>query len=275
MTLSFLHVAITPDNMYAHHSITMLNSLRQNNRYQFFFVHIIYEHLSFSSRLKLRFFCYKYSIKCKFYQVKESPFRDAPIAFHFSSTVYNRLLLAKLLDVTIEKVLYLDCDLIVLKDLSPLYDLDLGNNYLAAVEEIISEDTDERLSLKGRGYFNAGVLLLNLKVWREKNLENTFLELIRDKGEIIKYLDQDILNYCSRGNWIRLDRQYNVTHFYFDSEHYSEGYFNLSKNTYDILTQDPVIVHFSGHSKPWIEGCEHPKKDLYFKYELTWKKLLK
>jgi lipopolysaccharide biosynthesis glycosyltransferase len=152
--------------------------------------------------------------------------------------------------------------------------MDLGNNYLAAVEETISQDVDERLCLEGRGYFNAGVLLLNLKAWRQQDLERAFLQFISEKAEKIKYLDQDVLNYCSRDHWIQLDRHYNVTHFYYDRSNYSEDYFELSKSAYEALTENPSIVHFSGHKKPWIEGCDHPKKDIYFKYELSFKKLL-
>jgi lipopolysaccharide biosynthesis glycosyltransferase len=274
MNRSVLHVAITPDDHYVHHGIAMLNSLRQNNRYHRLFVHIIYGNLSFSSRLKLIIFCFKFGINYQFYRIQSSPFDSAPLAFHFSSTVYNRLLLASYLDVNIEKVLYLDCDLIILKDLSDLYEMDLGNNYLAAVEETISQDVDERLCLEGRGYFNAGVLLLNLKAWRQQDLERAFLQFISEKAEKIKYLDQDVLNYCSRDHWIQLDRHYNVTHFYYDRSNYSEDYFELSKSAYEALTENPSIVHFSGHKKPWIEGCDHPKKDIYFKYELSFKKLL-
>ena len=81
MNRSVLHVAITPDDHYVHHGIAMLNSLRQNNRYHRLFVHVIYSNLSFSSRLKLRIFCFKFGINFKFYRIQSSPFDSAPLVY--------------------------------------------------------------------------------------------------------------------------------------------------------------------------------------------------
>jgi lipopolysaccharide biosynthesis glycosyltransferase len=269
-----IHIAITPDDRYVHQGIAMLNSLRQHNKNHRLIVHILHDHLSFSSRLKLRLFCLKYGLKIQFYQIKESPFHAAPLAYHFSGTVYNRLLLASILNEKIKKVLYLDCDLIVLQDLTELYDTDLARNYLAAVKEIIEKEADERLCLEGSDYFNAGVLLLNLEIWRKENLEGKFLSFINEKSEKIKYLDQDVLNYCVKNRWIPLEAKHNVTHYFYDYTNYTEVYFGLTKTVYDQIRENPSILHFSGHKKPWIEGCQHPKKELYFQYELSFKNLL-
>jgi lipopolysaccharide biosynthesis glycosyltransferase len=100
------------------------------------------------------------------------------------------------------------------------------------------------------------------------------IDFIVQNPDNITYWDQDVLNYCLKGKWKRLDQKYNVTHFFFYPNEYPPSYFGLNDDEYQEIHNNAVIIHYTSHQKPWIEGCKHPKKDLYFKYELTFSKLL-
>lgn len=94
----------------------------------------------------------------------------------FSLATYSRLFIASLLPETVDKVIYLDCDALVLDSFKEILNLDL-NNYLAAgvlalnctaeVKKAIDLNEDDL-------YINAGMLLINLKRWRQENVENQF-----------------------------------------------------------------------------------------------------
>jgi lipopolysaccharide biosynthesis glycosyltransferase len=271
---NYYHIAITPDDNYSNHGIVMLHSLKVNNPNNNFFIHILDGGLSFKSKIKLWLFLWRYHFKFKFYKVNFSKIISAPIKFHFSLIVYSRLFLSSILNSQIEKILYLDCDLIILRDTSKLFEIDLTDNYLAAVREVVDEEVYERLEIKNKKYFNAGVLMLNLKHWRIDDLESKLVNFILNQQDKIVYLDQDVLNNCSSEKWLSLPQKYNLTHFFFYPDVYPPSYFGMKQQEYEESVKDPVIIHFTSHQKPWIEGCKHPRKDLYFQYELTFKKIL-
>ena len=139
---------------------------------------------------------------------------------------------------------------------------------LAAVPDwnIECSDFSERLDYpKEMGYFNAGVLLINLEYWRAHNVLNDFIEYMKLHADNIIYADQDILNYVFKENKMILPVKYNLqTGLIWKSvkEHYNEKEYN--KKIQEAL-QDCAIVHFSA-GKPWRTSCRHPFRSSFFKY---------
>lgn len=199
---------------------------------------------------------------------------------------YVRLLLPLLLP-SIDKVLYLDCDTIVRHSLSTLFKYDLSGYYHAAVLDTARmnarveswiDDTDK--------YFNSGVMLINLKKWREDNIIEKFksFKLIHsDKGI---YRDQRILNGTISNNYIILPPEFNYMP---EMRQFSVKHIKrlcglkcfYDQNQIDKAIKDPIIVHFAGRSidRPWFINSEHPftveyrnymKKTEYTYFEL-WK----
>ena len=270
----YSHIVISPDENYALHGLTMLNSLVANNRGIRLMIHILDGGISIKNKLKFQLFFLKNRLKYQFYNIDYSTIINAPTHGHISLSAYSRLFLSSILSKEIIHVLYLDCDLIVINELNELMNTKIDEYHIAAIEEIISEEMRNNLELGGSFYFNSGVMLINLKKWREENMESKFLEFINEKPEKIKYWDQDVLNCCLKNKWLRLPKKYNLTHFFFYPEVYSPAYFSMKQEEFDASMKDPVIIHFTSHQKPWIEGCKHPRRDLYFKYQLTFKQLL-
>lgn len=125
--------------------------------------------------------------------------------YHFSVATYYRLFIASLFP-QYDKIIYLDCDLVVLGDISELYRTALGENILGAAPEQFVQNTaefrryaDQALGLCPDDYVNAGVLLINLKAFRENHIEEKFIKLITEYQFDLLDPDQAYLNYLCRG----------------------------------------------------------------------------
>jgi lipopolysaccharide biosynthesis glycosyltransferase len=167
---------------------------------------------------------------------------------------YYRIMIPDLLSNDISKALYLDSDIIVESDIDELWNTDITNYYLAAVDEIQFHRKRSRklkdLSLpRDSNYFNAGVLLLNLEKWRENEVPKQLIKYIDVNPKKLKFFDQDALNVVLHDKWLPLDPKWN----------YLVLYCHL-KNPLEI----PAIIHFAGTEKPW--NAEIPFKENYLKY---------
>jgi lipopolysaccharide biosynthesis glycosyltransferase len=161
---------------------------------------------------------------------------------HISKTSYARLLLSYVLPIGVSRVLYLDADVLVLDDLQPLWHLDLGGTVLGAVTDIDSEDNAKRLRLDGKpgghDYFNAGVLLVDVKRWKDEHISEKALKYL-EKNPHTFNADQDALNVVCSGRWKQLDTRWN--HQIFDKA--------VRPGCFSSLA--PSILHFIGPFKPW------------------------
>lgn len=200
-------------------------------------------------------------------QILENSFPKVDKAITRAS--YFRLYLTDILPASIDKVLYLDGDLIVRHSLKELWDVDLSGYALAAVPDMREATTDRFDGLgysRSLGYFNAGVLLINLAYWRRHEAIKIFGEFLRDRWETIRFHDQDVLNYVFREQKVMLPIKFNLQDGYlwetpeYDCSRYEEEVIEARK--------DPVIVHFAGEIKPWKYSCSpNPFRSTFFKYQ--------
>ena len=185
---------------------------------------------------------------------------------------YYRLWLAELLPDNLDKVLYLDGDIIVRQSLLPLWDINLDGYAIAAVPDKYENAMGEnnkylRLHYPPElGYFNSGVLLINLNYWRKENVIQDFVDMIENRPESIKCHDQDVLNYCFREKKIKLPIKYNMQ----DGFLYAIPEYNFQKYEQEVLEarKNPVIVHYT-NGKPWwtYNRHIHPWQSTFFKYQ--------
>lgn len=159
--------------------------------------------------------------------------------YHFSVVTYYRLFIASLFP-QYDKVIYLDCDLVVLGDISELYGVDLGDNILGAAPEQFVQNTEEfrryaeeALGVDPDGYVNAGVLLMNLEAFRRHGIEERFTDLITEYDFDLLDPDQAYLNYLCRGKIHVLPNGWNKEPMPLACEG--------KKN----------IVHYALYKKPW------------------------
>ncbi|MBS5367795.1 MAG: exopolyphosphatase, partial [Streptococcus mitis] len=163
-----------------------------------------------------------------------------------------------------DKVLYLDSDLIVNKSLETLFDTDLQGNLLAAVW-----DTDGIT-------FNAGVMLINNKKWRQEKLKQRLIEqsivTIREveEGRFENFNgDQTILNQACSNQWLELDKEFNL-----QVGHDTTAFYNKWENYFNELVP-PSIIHFVSYRKPWATLIANRYRDLWWQFhDLEWTQIL-
>jgi lipopolysaccharide biosynthesis glycosyltransferase len=190
---------------------------------------------------------------------------------HLSLSTYYRLFLPELLPIGLEKVIYLDCDLIVLADLQPLWQLDIAPYYLLAAQDagIIQVGSDsgllnyQALGIPAEGkYFNAGVLVLNLVRWRAVQMGWQIIEYMEKNPEFIRLHDQDALNATLFDKWGELDPRWNQTpHLYRNFRSWQDSPF--SEAVYSRTLASPYIVHFASSAKPWNRYTHRHHRQFY------------
>ena len=196
---------------------------------------------------------------------------DFPLFYkRLSRSAFYRLFLSDILPPSIDKVLYLDGDIIVRHSLLPLWNNDLFNNAVGATIDACEGDIEKynrlRYSFK-KGHFNSGVLLVNLKYWRDNHVEKDFLRYIADYPDRIILADQDVLNVIFQDKKLILPVKYNLqTAFLRKVPRWD--YWKYETELKEAMA-DPTIVHFTEEGKPWIETTKnpHPFRSTFLKYQ--------
>lgn len=195
---------------------------------------------------------------------------------HISVAAYYRLFVSEILPAEMDKVLYLDCDIVVEGSIKDLWDIDLEGKPLAAVIDFENNNVcfSNRLEYDTNyGYFNSGVLLINLKYWREHNVLNSFKQYIAEHHTQLFYHDQDVLNHEFHALKKELPIRYNLQSGFLWKEEIRN--FNRRYNhQIDEAVNNPCIIHYT-EDKPWFKDSTHPMRDYWYKYQnLTeWKGL--
>ena len=185
------------------------------------------------------------------------------------ATYYFRLFAATILPNEVERVLYLDADTIVMGSLQGLWNKDIGECAVAgAIDQDQSYQQYNRLHYPSRkGYINTGVLLINLKYWREHCVEKRFVDFMQNYPERIKWWDQDVINSVLQDEKSFIPLKYNVQHtFYWQLQYCRIDYWGMESEIIDAR-KNPIVLHFTGRIKPWHIECQHPHKDVFLKFK--------
>ena len=189
--------------------------------------------------------------------IKESGLDDAPTTDRYPVEIYYRIFAARYLPENIDKVLYLDPDIIVNKSLRELYNLQMEDSYFAAASHIgtlLHMFNEVRLDMDEESpYINSGVMLINLKQLRkEQKIEDVFNYIKEHKGKLF-LPDQDIISALYGDKIMPLDPFiYNMTERLFSAYRKSIG----EKIDIEFVRNNSVIIHYCGRNKPW--------KNVYF-----------
>ena len=264
-----MDIVVCPDKNFVMPTGVLMQSVCANNKDSVVNFHIICDE-SIEERHKedlKSVICRFINKRVLFYNIDGIKFDEMPALDNAPVTkaAYYRLELAGLLPESINKVLYLDGDIIVRKSIEELYNTDISNYALAAVP-----DNNIGLNLRS-GYFNSGVMLINLKYWREHNLREDYYRFIQEHPDMIRFWDQDVLNYVLKEQKLLLPVKYNLVcgWLWRNCGSNSEDF----KDELDDAIKDPVIIHFTTPNKPWTTICRHPYKNLFLKYksQTIWK----
>lgn len=199
----------------------------------------------------------KYSnINIKKIYIDERKFQNVKIHnVHITKTTFYRLVLCNLIEE--DKCIYLDGDIVVNEDLSELYQIDLGKNYLAGCRDIwidllSKEDRENRKEITRiyslDQYVNAGVLLFNLKQIKADGVDKALIDGLQ-KDYLFE--DQDILNVCCYGKIVRLPAKWNLFAV-FVGQIYRMKEAGIDKDTLEAYYNRSGIIHYATLAcRPW------------------------
>lgn len=246
------------------------NSTFENN----YDIVILYENVCDYKQLQLKNFEAK-NISIRFVNMAElmNKYKDSWfVHWHYSSAVYYRFFITQLFE-KYSKVLYLDGDIAINCDVAELYNMDLEDNYIGAVQEFSMQHKEspaykyipQKLGLKNEDYFNAGILVFNLEELRKINFLEACIETLEKLKKPI-FQDQDVLNKLCSGRIKYLDLKYNFAwntiNYYKSIEKYISAE-SLAK--LEEAKVEPKILHYCGIRKPWKEPWL-PYSEYFWKY---------
>ncbi|MGX1740430.1 glycosyltransferase [Bosea sp. NPDC055353] len=194
--------------------------------------------------------------------VDATKFKNVRTTPGISIATYFRLLMHEMLPPGIDRALYLDSDLIIKCDISPLYDLDMGNNLFSGVEDSISKLYNYKFGMAEKSrHINAGVTLFNLSQIRGINFSCIIDNYIDNNLHNISLGDQQIINCCFSDRILYAPLKWNVHGSMFDPVWATKNvginnYYN--KLEFSSAIEAPGIIHYTYKRKPW-QSFDHPK----------------
>lgn len=262
-----MNILCATDDKYAPYCGVMLTSFLENHKGFHTEVYIIVKN-SLKEEKRLKRLEERYDVNVN---MIEFPFNDVISTFPISCSnwtieTYYRLFVAELLPADLDRVLYLDCDIIVDGDVSNMYFSDLDGFSALVCTDIMSvqSGSPKRLGYDERhGYFNSGMMLINIPYWREHDILRRSIKFIKENSERLIYYDQDVLNYVLHDSKKFIGIEYN-----FVSPYIMKSVFNdLDQEIHQkVLTCSPKIIHYT-HMKPWtIFAYKFPLTRVWEKY---------
>jgi lipopolysaccharide biosynthesis glycosyltransferase len=183
---------------------------------------------------------------------------------------YLRILAPEIISCDIKRIIYLDCDLVVLDDLRPLWNVELDGKIVAAAPDYprlpLLHAPDRLASIgipKDATYVNSGVLVINLERWRNKSLTQQLFDYIRLQGSALVFYDQDAINAVLCDDIHVLDCRWNLqARMYRTGRKAAPVEFNATHEA----RRGPAIIHFTGSEKPWLFRSRIACKGKYLFY---------
>jgi lipopolysaccharide biosynthesis glycosyltransferase len=259
-----IHIGYGIDNNYARCCASSIASFCLNNPTKNFNFHIMAKDLSTINKKQFEQLAQLYSVNIYIYEINIDTLAKLPTQTHLPIATYFRFILPLILD-NVDKLFYIDADIICLQNADDLFNINLNNNIIGAVPDLswMNKKRNKTLNLQNHIYFNAGMLIINIDKWNNFNTFAKVLQAIQNEPQKFRYLDQDALNLILTNHIQYLDTKFNC----------------IDINS--IEQKNIILLHFAAHPKPWniafpiSKGCNKFNKNLYQYYEnkTPWKNL--
>ncbi len=252
-----LNILISFDEDYTCHAVDMLHSIILNNDVSLE-IYLLYENLSITSLNVIREFVEANEIgNLHEYYINGKQYSFPHTIKYIPEVTYYRLFAPFIINEKIDKLLYLDCDIIVNGKIDELYNLNIGDNIIAGCKNMLCKEmshlntvfnTNLNLPITN-DYINAGVLLIDVEKYRNYVSPDKIIRFINENRNNLKMQDQDVINKLFYGKIMHVDNK-----------------FNLQINTVeeDYKTNDVRIIHYSQRAKPWESDYYSPQKAKYY-----------
>ena len=250
-----INICCSTDDNFAPYCGIMLTSLFENNVDNSICVFLLISgSLSKSNTDRFYSLANKYNQEIRILTVDDSFLKSLPLYLgRLTLATYNRLYIGDLLPKSVDKVLFLDSDMIVTSSIEPLWKTDITNTILAASPDnhMFSVQFANRTIYPAEyGHFNAGMMLVNLVKWRSDNVKQRCLDFLGSHYDELVYNDQDVLNAVLYREKIFLPLTFNFQVYFLNSYDYNALPENYRKEIRNMQTL-PCIIHYAGALKPW------------------------
>ena len=253
-------VVFAVDDNYAPFLSVALNSILTNLSINYFLkVYVLNTGLSFYNEQKIKMLAEQYSqdVDVEYVDITErltGLLDKMHVRDYYTTAIYYRIFIPSLFP-EYEKIIYIDCDIVLLTDISKLYNVDLKDNIVAAVHEeamssydCFGKYSEDFLDVPKMDYFNSGLLVINTKEYKKQKIEEKFINLmLAHKFEVAP--DQDYLNVLLKGKVKLLDIGWNKT--------------PIPEKQFD--DSNLKVIHYKLNFKPWLyKGVRY--EDYFWKY---------
>lgn len=263
-------IVLACDENYATHAMVVMASIMAHTKARVWF-HILGDSLTERTQQQIQSKAQDLGADSTVYSPSLDTMDRLYTSAHISKAAYLRLMIGDILPKTIDKAIYLDVDLVVCKDIRELWDIDINEYVLAAVSDYgilsskksLAEKTKAFGWKEANGYFNSGVLVINLVKWRDGGYGKRVIEASQKHS--FRHHDQDALNMVVQGNWKRLTLSWNVIPPVYELKF--PVLLSTKFRTEAIrANRDIGILHWAGRKKPWQYQRYEPFNGEYYKY---------
>lgn len=267
-----INIVFASDNNYAQHTAVAMTSVLVNTKVpQKIQFYLIDDEIQQENKEKITKTVQNLGGNIEFIKIKNSKLEDCYVSGELSRASYFRLDIANILDESIEKIIYLDCDLLVYDDIEKMWQLDMGGKPVAATCDLgimasarVRKQKNKFIGLPfDAPYFNAGVLMMDLKKWRDGNYAEAIIALATQN----KYPnhDQDALNKFFMNNWQEIPLRWDVIPPVFNLFLKIVTKPDLRKKAIEAKL-NPAIFHYAGGYKPWEYEIHNGFNEKYYEY---------
>ena len=196
--------------------------------------------------------------------------------WHIST--FSRLFLSYILPGDVKKIIYIDCDMIIRHSLKTLWDMDMEGSWCMSADDCRGSKYRDEIGIDPQSiYTNNGLMVIDLKAWKDNNVEQLFVDFIKKYNGDITYMDQGVLN----GVFQPLHKvKLLPISFNAQTACYDLGYLGMdacrkpvwaySKEEFECGIKDPTVVHFTScfmsETRPWYKKDKHPYREEFLKY---------
>ena len=276
-----MNVAYHSSDLFAPVLGTSIVSLLENNKsFDSIDIYVIENKISSENKRKLQSMVESYNRNISFIPMhdvnEEENLGLKKIKDNWLFDSYCRMFLDKYLPESVERVLYLDSDVLIVDDLTELWSTDLDGKPVGTVKDCVSKEYFELFGLGEDTYYcNSGVILFDLNLWNKMNIGNKVRDYVKKNNGYVFFMEQSVLNVCLQHKMYALPVRYN-TMTMINAMSYDE--IVTLRKPYNYYTQKevekaknkPAILHmitfFLITNRAWFANTNHPVKDIYRKY---------
>ena len=193
-----------------------------------------------------------------------------------STAQFARIFISRHIDESIDRVLYMDCDIVARKSIRELWNLDLKGKTIAALLDAFSRAYRHNIGLEPDDImFNSGVMLIDMRRWRLLNIEDQVLAFIRSRRGAVEKGDQGALTAVLSRDCLCFDPKFNSVTIFYDFTYREMLSYRKPPDFYPEKVikrakEDPTLIHYTLSflsKRPWMVGSRHPWKDEWLKYK--------